>query len=232
PPANFREWMSVPEEDVVHVVHGQIWREDSGAFAAVRNAFEPHWPERVRLRRIAHWCRVASGMGTYALQRALLRDDPFYAATRFGYALRCSLQLAFLIDRVYFPYDKWLVAFVPRLSSMRAAIETLLEAVFAQAATMGDRLAALEGFADAVDAELVHQRVIEPHSRMHRSPTSGYRLLEHAYAEILKRMTPEEAVAVPVQDQIHLEAFHSGYVRGVDREEWLGLLGLEYRSEQ
>src|SRR5438105_8866799 len=37
-------------------------------------------------------CRYFSGMGTYALRRALLRDNEFYAATAFGKAIRWSVR--------------------------------------------------------------------------------------------------------------------------------------------
>ena len=33
-----------------------------------RAAFDGYYPEPVRLRRIAHWCRYISGMGAYALE--------------------------------------------------------------------------------------------------------------------------------------------------------------------
>ena len=37
------------------------------------------------------------------------------AATAFGKAIRWGIQLAFMLDKQYFPYDKWIIAFFERL---------------------------------------------------------------------------------------------------------------------
>src|SRR5450432_380191 len=79
PPSSYAEWLHLPEEDIIHVINGAVWHDPSGQFTAVRQAFQSHYPEPVRLRRIAHWCRYFSGMGSYALKRALLRNNTFYA---------------------------------------------------------------------------------------------------------------------------------------------------------
>ncbi len=225
-PESFEEWLSVPEEDVIHVVSGQVWRDESEEFGRIREAFGSHWPHRVRLRRIAHWCRMSSGMGTYALQRAVARGDAFYACTRFASSLRWMIQLAFLIDKVYFPYDKWLVAFVPKLGAMRGPVEDVLDATLREGVGTVAQLALLEDFATRIDAALVEQGVVAPHPRWNRSDTSGWRLLEHAYARILSNMTETESEIVPAVEQIPLESFHARYVRGVSEREWLELLGL------
>ena len=93
---------------------------------AIRRAFQKYYPEPVWRRRIAHWCRYFSGMGVYAFQRALLRGDEFYAATAFGKAVRWGVQLAFLLDRRYFPYDKWLMATFARLPRLHAPLRPLV----------------------------------------------------------------------------------------------------------
>ena len=38
-------------------------------------------------------------MGTYALQRAILRHNEHYAAIEFGKAIRWGVQLAFILER-------------------------------------------------------------------------------------------------------------------------------------
>jgi hypothetical protein len=43
----------------------------------------------------------------------------------------------------------------------------------------------LDKMADVIDATLVADGIIKPHPKFEGSPTSGYRLLEHAYAEIM-----------------------------------------------
>ena len=54
-------------------------------------------------------------MGTYAHKRALLRDNEVYAAIVFGKTISWGMQLAFMIDRTYFPYDKWIYPFFKKV---------------------------------------------------------------------------------------------------------------------
>ena len=95
PPETNEEWLSIPEEDIIHIVNGEVWHDPLGEFTAVRNAFHGYYPEPVRLRRIAHWCRYFSGMGTYALRRALLRDNGYYATITFSRALRWGVPVSY-----------------------------------------------------------------------------------------------------------------------------------------
>lgn len=225
-PTTDPEWLQIPEEDIVHVVNGQLWHDPSGGFAAVRAAFANHYPESVRRRRIAHWCRYFSGMGTYALKRALLRGNDFYATTRFAAALRWGIQLAFLLDRRYAPYDKWLMAHFAHLPRLAAPLRPLVDEAVLPATPWERKLELLDAMADVLDQTLVDDGIIAPHPTFAPSPTSGYRLLEHAYAEILRGLPEELAAIVPVWDQVHLESFHAGYVRGLTQAHWDGLLGL------
>ncbi|MEZ4657427.1 MAG: DUF4037 domain-containing protein [Caldilineaceae bacterium] len=123
-PQSYAEWLSCPEEDIIHVINGEVWHDPLGEFTAVRQTFLNYYPEPVRLRRIAHWCRYFSGMGTYALKRAILRNNDYYAATRFALALRLGIQLAFLLDKQYAPYDKWIMAYFARFAPFIHAAAT------------------------------------------------------------------------------------------------------------
>lgn len=229
-PRTDAEWLAVPEEEILHVTNGEVWHDPAGAFTATRAFFAGYYPEAVRRRRIAHWCRYFSGMGTYALKRALLRGNDFYAATAFGKALRWGVQLAFLLDRAYFPYDKWLMAYLERLPRLGAPMRPLVTEAAAPHASWERKLELLDRMADLLDETMVADGLIRPHPRYQGSPSSGYRLLEHAYAELIQGLSPEVRAEIPVWDQIHLERFHVGYVAGLDLAEWDRVLGLQWED--
>ncbi len=231
PPRTLEEWLSIPEEDIVHVINGEVWHDPRGEFTAIREHLRGYYPEPVRLRRIAHWCRYYSGMGTYALKRAILRQDEFYATTRFSNAIRLGIQLAFLLDRRYFPYDKWLMAFFRRLPRMHQRLAPLVEEALPLSTPWERKLELLDRMSDVLDQTMVEDGIIDPHPRFRGSPTSGYRLLEHAYAVILRKLPQEIRSVVPIWDQIYLERFHSGYVAGVDLDEWDRILNLTPEGE-
>ena len=95
-----------------------------------------------------------------------------------------------------------------------------------------EQLMLLEEMSDILDAELVDQGLIASHLRFARSPTSGYRVLEHVYAELLRQCPEETRTVVPEWDQVQLEAFHSGWVAGLPVAEWDAILNLEPASAQ
>lgn len=225
-PQSYAEWLSCPEEDIVHVINGEVWHDPLGEFSAVRQTFLNYYPEPVRLRRIAHWCRYFSGMGTYALKRAILRNNDYYASTRFALALRLGIQLAFLLDKQYAPYDKWIMAYFARLPRLYTPLQPLVDEAVQLATGWERKLALLDQMADVLDQTLVADGLIAPHPPFISSPTSGYRILEHAYAELIQKLPAEIKTVVPVWDQVHLEEFHSGYVDSVPLDEWDRILNL------
>ncbi len=231
PPQTYAEWLSLPEEDIIHVVEGELWHDPAGRFSSVRETLKKYYPEPVRLRRIAHWCRYYSGMGAYALKRALLRNNEYYANITFTRAIRLGVQLAFLLDKRYFPYDKWTLAYFRRLPRLAARLGRLVDEAVRLSTPWERKLELLDQMSDVFDATMVEDGILQPHPKFKGSATSGYRLMERAYAEILKGLPDEIKTVVPVWDQIYLERFHSGYVNSLDLQTWEGLLNLTPEGE-
>lgn len=225
-PASYLEWLSIPEEDIIHVVNGEVWYDPSGEFSAIREIFKQYYPEPVRRRRIAHWCRYFSGMGTYALKRAILRHNDFYANVTFSRALRLGVQIAFMLDKQYFPYDKWTMAFFERLPRMAALLRPIVAESVMLSTPWERKLDLLNQMADILDSTMVADGIVKPHPKFVGSESSGYRLLEHDYAQIIKDLPSEIKTVVPVTDQIYMESFHSGYVDKLDLDSWDALLNL------
>ncbi|MBT5872970.1 MAG: DUF4037 domain-containing protein [Candidatus Latescibacteria bacterium] len=234
-PQTHREWLGIPEEDITHLINGEVWHDPSSVFTDIRATFEratfeAYYPEPVRLRRIAHWCRYYSGMGAYALKRAILRENDFYAATRFATAIRLGVQLAFLLDRQYFPYDKWIMAYFERLPRLADPLVPIVKEAVKPETSWEAKLDCLDRISDILDGFMVQDGIIKAHGRFIGSRSSGYRLLEHAYAEIIQRLPDSLKTVVPVWDQIHLETFHSGYVDTIELDHWDQLLNLRTDS--
>lgn len=225
-PQTYREWLNFPDEDVIHIVNGEVWHDPAGKFTAIRQTFQNYYPEPVRLRRIAHWCRYFSGMGTYALKRAIIRNNEFYAVTTFGKAIRWGVHLAFLLDKHYFPYDKWLMLFFARLPRLYEPLGPLVSEAVRLSTPWERKLELLDQMADILDQTMVSDGIIKAHPKFVGSATSGYRLLEQAYAEIIQGLPAEIKTITPVWDQIYMEQFHSGYVDTLDMDTWRRLLNL------
>lgn len=227
PPQSLSEWLAIPEEDITHVVAGEVWHDPAGRFSAVRGALAAYYPEPVRLRRLAHWCRYFSGMGVYALKRALLRDNMLYASTTFARSLRWGVQIAFMLDRTYYPYDKWLTDMFFRLPRMSGRLAHIVEAAPLLSTGWDEKLNLLHEMSDILDQAMVEDGLIAPHPRYRVSETSGYRLLESAYAELIQKCPDEIKTVVPQWEQVHWESFHSGFVDKIALADWRRMLVLE-----
>ena len=220
------EWLDIPEVDIVHITNGEVWHDPSGEFTRIRHALMEYYPEPVWLRRISHWCRYFSGMGVYALNRALIRENYQYASITFARSIKWAVEIAFMLNKTYFPYDKWLDAYFRKLSMLADEMVPLVDEAVVLETGWNRKLSILEELSDILDQKMVEMGVISAHPRFKGTETSGYRLLEHAYADIVKQLPPDVKNVVPQWDQVHLEEFHTSYVDTIDMNDWDRLLNL------
>ena len=207
---------------------GTILRD---SFSAIRDTLKEYYPEPVRLRRIAHWCRYYSGMGTYALKRAILRDNDYYATIAFGKAIRRAVHLAFMLEKTYYPYDKWTMAFFQTPSRLYAPMHPLVDEAVHAGTSWERKLECLDQISDVLDKTMVEDGIILPHPKFEGTETSGYRLMEWAYYEIIRNLDPELLAIIPQFEQIYLEKSVVPFVAGLDGATWQAALNLTPVSE-
>lgn len=231
-PATSFDWLDIAEEDIVHIINGKIFRDELGKFSHIRDIFSEYYPEKVWKRRIAHWCRYASGMGLYAMRRAYERGNWPYAFTTFARTMKFTLELVHLLNRTYFTYDKWLFPMFCKLPKVAPEMLPLIEEAIEPRTSWPDRIALFEQAHDLVDQNLVEQGIIQPHPPFARSETSGYRLLEHAYGELCRELPTNLLAHVPLCEQKYFESFHVGFVADLSSEEWDDCLNLSRSDTQ
>ena len=146
--------------------------------------------------------------------------------TAFGRSIKWAMELAFLLNRTYFPYDKWQFHFFQELPNLADRMSPLISESVDAGTGWKRRLEILEIISDCLDEEMVKMDIIPPHPKFTGSDTSGYRLLEHAYAAIVKELPGEVKNHVPRWDQVYLEEFHTDYVDGLPIEDWDRLSNL------
>lgn len=225
-PASSHDWLEIAEEDIIHIVNGKVFHDSQGDFSRIRSVFSDYYPDDVWKRRIAHWCRYASGMGLYALGRAHMRGNLPYAYTTFARTIKLTMELAHLLNREYFTYDKWLYPLFCKLPTIAPEMRPLLDKAVEPDTTWEERIALLEQSHDLIDQSLVEQGLIQPHPVFTPSETSGYRLLEYAYGELCRDLPNDLLNHTPLGEQKYFEAFHADYVAELSADEWRGCLNL------
>jgi len=225
-PETHQEWLNIPEVDIIHVINGEVWHDPSGRFTQARETLQGYYPDPVWKRRIAHWCRYYSGMGLYMMKRGILRENWVYAMTSFGRTLELSMELAFLLNRTYFPYDKWLYPMFRRLPELADEMDPLITRSVESDCPWDERFENFCKVSDILDRKMVSLGLVPPHPKFTRSETSGYRLLEHHYTVITKSIPEDVRSIVPMREQVALEEFHTAYVADIDIDEWDAILNL------
>lgn len=225
-PGTLAAWLDIPEEDITHVINGEVWYDGPGKFTSIREFFGNYYPDDVWKRRIAHWCRYASGMGLYHIRRAVLRENLPFAFIALGRVIQRTLELAFLLNRTYFPYDKWLYPLFQRLPELASQMDPWIQETVQSTTSWDRRIELIEWMHSVLDEKMVDLGIIAAHPKFVPSETSGYRLLEHAYAELIKASPLEIRTHVPLWDQKYLEEFHSGFVAELPLDEWDTCLNL------
>jgi len=226
PPATSYDWLNIAEEDIIHIINGKVFSDSRGEFSNIRAIFSNYYPDDVWKRRIAHWCRYASGMGLYAMGRAFKRGNLPYAFTTFARTIKFTLELVHLLNRRYFTYDKWVYPLFCKLPKIAPEMRPLIEEAVEPATTWPQRIALFEKAHDLIDQNLVEQGIIKPHPDFSRSETSGYRLLEYAYGELCRELPADLLAQVPLCDQKYFESFHVGFVAKLSADDWNDCLNL------
>ena len=221
------EWLNLPDEDIVHLTNGEVWYDPDGRFTAVRDAL-------LQLLSLNRYGCVAlptgvgtsSGMGTYAVKRAILRNNEYFAAVAFARSIKLGLQMAFMLEKQYYPYDKWIMAFFKDLPRLYEPLHPIVDEAVKLSTSWERKYELLNQMADVLDQTMVADGIIKPHSRFAGSPTSGYRIMENAYQEILQKLPADILGTIPLWDQIYLEKHVSAWVASIDQDTWHGALNL------
>jgi len=108
PPQGLKEWLSLPDQNLSVCTNGMVFHDPSGQFSNWRRHLLDYYPEDIRRKKIASRCMNMAQTGQYNLARSLKRDEPF--ASRYAELQFCQnlMSMAFLLNRRYPPFYKWL----------------------------------------------------------------------------------------------------------------------------
>lgn len=103
-----RLWLTIPEENLAAATNGAVFRDDEGCFSSVRNQIGSYYPEQVRRLHLADQIHQFSQNGQYNYPRMMARKDMLTAGLCVAQALKSAMAAAYLLNRRYAPYYKWM----------------------------------------------------------------------------------------------------------------------------
>lgn len=107
-PETNAEWMRLKDENLSTATNGKVFEDRLGAFSRMREGLLSYYPEDVRIKKIVARMAGMSRAGQYNYMRAMRRGERVAAELFLQEFIRESMQLVYLLNRRYAPYDKWL----------------------------------------------------------------------------------------------------------------------------
>lgn len=123
------QWENIPKYRLAAAVNGEMFRDEEGAFTAIRNRLQTGYPERLRYLELAEAVAKFSQSLQYNYGRMLKRGHKVTAQMILAEGVKEALKLLYLVDGEYAPHDKWLWAGLrkkPAYSEVLALLEKLL----------------------------------------------------------------------------------------------------------
>jgi len=104
-PASDVAWLGIAEHRLFELQAGEVWHDPGRLVAAIRET-TAYFPEMVWRKRMAFAWEGLFFADNFV--RSALRGDRIAEHMYLGWALHCILRLAFMLNRRYAPYRKWL----------------------------------------------------------------------------------------------------------------------------
>ena len=107
-PQGEEEWLFVDESSFAKVVNGRVFTDPQGTLTGIRKALAEFYPKNVYLRKLCDALARFSQYGQYNYPRMLQRGDKTTAVVCLGEFEMYAMKLAYLFEKKYAPYYKWL----------------------------------------------------------------------------------------------------------------------------
>ena len=128
-PESWRQWMSLPSWALAEATNGEVWRDDLGAFSAIREELLHGMPEDVRKKKLAARVIGMAQSGQYNYSRCLRHGEAGAAMLALSQFVSDAAETVFLLNRRHMPYYKWCfraLRELPLLGDMAEPLEFLL----------------------------------------------------------------------------------------------------------
>lgn len=123
------DWLSLPEQKLLTVVSGRVFRDDDGLLELARSRFT-YYPHDVWLYQLAAcWLRVEQE--EHLVVRASQVGDELGSIVIASRLVRDMMRLCFLMEKRYAPYPKWFGSAF-RLLECGPRLEPILRAVLVE----------------------------------------------------------------------------------------------------
>lgn len=157
-PETFDKWLTIPEANLAVCTNGRVFRDSLGNFSRIREKIKKHYPEDIRLKKIAARCMTAAQSGQYNYKRSVQRKAVYPAHHSLIKFCEDMLALVFLLNRQFMPYYKWSIRAAEALPVLGRYMAQSVERLISMGEN-GPREEAIEAMCAEVIAALKDQKL-------------------------------------------------------------------------
>lgn len=106
-PVTENQWLFVEDYQLAAATNGKVFRDDLGEFSRIRRGLLRHYPEEVRVKKIARKAALMAQSGQYNYARMFGRGDRVTAQIALAEFMKHTMSMVYLLNRVYAPFYKW-----------------------------------------------------------------------------------------------------------------------------
>lgn len=153
------EWLRLQDENLATATNGDVFEDRAGVFGRIREGLLSYYPEDVRRKKIVARMAKMSRAGQYNYARAMRRGERVAAELFLCEFIRESIQLVYLLNRRYAPFDKWSHRGMKELAVCSEIGDMI--ALFYQVEKTEDRVLIIEAICNIIVQELNEQGLSE-----------------------------------------------------------------------
>lgn len=107
-PKTQNQWLYVKDYQLAAATNGKVFRDDMGEFTRIRKALLAHYPEEVRVKKIAQEAALMAQSGQYNYARMYGRGEKVTAQIALSEFMKHTMSMVYLLNRTYAPFYKWM----------------------------------------------------------------------------------------------------------------------------
>lgn len=107
-PERPQDWYLLSESGLATAVNGAVFEDGAGEFTKIREGLLAYYPKEVWQNKLAQSAALAAQAGQYNYGRLMRRGEWAGAAMAEKIFMEQAMQLAYLLNRKYAPFYKWM----------------------------------------------------------------------------------------------------------------------------
>lgn len=107
-PSSQNQWLFAEDYQLAAATNGRVFRDDLGEFSRIRSGLLKHYPEEVRVKKIAREAALMAQSGQYNYSRMYGRGERVTAQIALSEFMKHTMMMVYLLNHRYAPFYKWM----------------------------------------------------------------------------------------------------------------------------